>query len=850
MSCNNTNFLISSPLRSAIRTPLRSPLAASYGAGGDRVPDYYVSNAGSDANPGTLAAPFATLAKAATVIADNIVIGLDRGSVWEESFNANTDTYPNFTLQDYGSPALPMPLVDGTTVIPPSAWTATAGKPDVYQASLAHTTSNGYATVWENDVQLAVVADTTLCSSTAGSFVKTPNMSGGSGTITIYVHASSGSPATNGKRYKASCRDVNVTAARVKGIWGRRNAQNDGSIFGKNLNKCLGTEGGKHNLFAFKSGDMQDCVAYRSVAAASNEGGGALFVFFAAGDPAKRARMTNCYAVNDRSADAEFFGGVLTHGGSPMDVMAGFDVNGFYVYNINTAFAVSESLNHTASNIFLERVTVAFGSSVPSVYENVKWLADSIDGAPPPGNTVLFNNTALVTANNIAIYSASTSGQGMIYNPTTGSKFTQFSAYSPGGAYKFFIYGATDGRTVEVSRSVLFGVDRFAYFPTANSDFVNNTDNVLYTAGNNLSTILKNVEYTSLATYKAARSTLDQNSIDSNPLFTAVPSSGDFSLSPSSPANTTFAQPVGYRGTLARPDWAILRARWDAGFLGIDGSGADVLLAGALDGLTVPALGAWGLRKQNVKYNSRLIRVRRDSDNAKRDIGMVSGVLDTVELLAFAGSASVFVERIFDQKGWADLIQTTSSAQPRIVNAGVLETQNGKPSISFSTTQWMKTDNDSIPMTGAAATLASVVRGTGTDVGSRMLPSLIDTAGAYTTDLTGLGAIFGFWNNTNFLLGFHGGFGSAVTESLSSLKSVQSVFDGTNHTIFINGTASIPAGITASFPATAALLLNSSSLSGAEGGNCKFSEFALFNSALGSTDRATLNTNQAAFYAL
>jgi hypothetical protein len=63
-----------------------------------------------------------------------------------------------------------------------------------------------------------------------------------------------------------------------------------------------------------------------------------------------------------------------------------------------------------------------------------------------------------------------------------------------------------------------------------------------------------------------------------------------------------------------------------------------------------------------------------------------SGTIDTASLLAFCGSDSGFVVRIYDQSGNArNLQQTVASQQPRIVNSGILETQlNNLPTARFS----------------------------------------------------------------------------------------------------------------------------------------------------------------------
>jgi len=97
---------------------------------------------------------------------------------------------------------------------------------------------------------------------------------------------------------------------------------------------------------------------------------------------------------------------------------------------------------------------------------------------------------------------------------------------------------------------------------------------------------------------------------------------------------------------------------------------------------------AYSLRALNSQYTGPLIRVRRSSDNAEADVyALANGDLDTTRLLAFVGAGSGYVVTWYDQSGNArNATQATSTAQPRIVNAGVLETQGGRASVKFDGT--------------------------------------------------------------------------------------------------------------------------------------------------------------------
>ena len=98
------------------------------------------------------------------------------------------------------------------------------------------------------------------------------------------------------------------------------------------------------------------------------------------------------------------------------------------------------------------------------------------------------------------------------------------------------------------------------------------------------------------------------------------------------------------------------------------------------------AAAAYSLRKLDKDYTGSAIRVRRSNDNSEQDIGFTSsGDLDTGALKNFVGANSGFVTTWYDQSGNArNATQTTAARQPRIVNAGTVERQNGKVSLFYN----------------------------------------------------------------------------------------------------------------------------------------------------------------------
>lgn len=82
---------------------------------------------------------------------------------------------------------------------------------------------------------------------------------------------------------------------------------------------------------------------------------------------------------------------------------------------------------------------------------------------------------------------------------------------------------------------------------------------------------------------------------------------------------------------------------------------------------------ALGLRKL-ISTATVAIRVRRSSDSAEQDIGFSGDLLDTASLASFVGGGSGYVVALYDQTANGEnASQSGTTAQPRIVNAGVYD---------------------------------------------------------------------------------------------------------------------------------------------------------------------------------
>jgi len=102
------------------------------------------------------------------------------------------------------------------------------------------------------------------------------------------------------------------------------------------------------------------------------------------------------------------------------------------------------------------------------------------------------------------------------------------------------------------------------------------------------------------------------------------------------------------------------------------------------------ASGAYSLRYLSSSYSGAVVRVRRDNDNVEQDFTPLQITDGT--LLTFTGANNGYVTTLYDQSGNAnDVIPQDSNNEDIIVNLGVLNTNNGLPSILSAGVRWMET---------------------------------------------------------------------------------------------------------------------------------------------------------------
>jgi hypothetical protein len=130
-----------------------------------------------------------------------------------------------------------------------------------------------------------------------------------------------------------------------------------------------------------------------------------------------------------------------------------------------------------------------------------------------------------------------------------------------------------------------------------------------------------------------------------------------------------------------------------------------------LDNISVLPTVAYSVRRISKTYHGFCMRVRRSTDNAQLDIGFdVNGDLDTTYMKNFIGTATGYVAIWYDQtNSGRHLNQPTISYQPRIINAGQLLKENGRPFVGFFGVPYSSTYNHLDVSGGIVGTNAQVI---------------------------------------------------------------------------------------------------------------------------------------------
>jgi hypothetical protein len=219
------------------------------------------------------------------------------------------------------------------------------------------------------------------------------------------------------------------------------------------------------------------------------------------------------------------------------------------------------------------------------------------------------------------------------------------------------------------------------------------------------------------------------------------------------------------------------------------------------------------------------------------------GVVDVDALLSFVGSGSGFVTTWYDQSGSGrDAVQATANLQPQIVSNGVIQTQNGRPTVAQSLA------TQSLPISAAFTGMTSA---TGIFVFRQLVNNGVG-AGAHGfrraggTDsqnnhspANGTNALDGFFSANRMQFN---NYGPSTTLTIHTPRQT-----GTALQLFKNGTQ-ISGDQTVAFATYAsgkAFLMDAN-----PNGTVTLSEGIVFGTAISTAERQTFERNQGAYYGI
>jgi hypothetical protein len=105
-------------------------------------------------------------------------------------------------------------------------------------------------------------------------------------------------------------------------------------------------------------------------------------------------------------------------------------------------------------------------------------------------------------------------------------------------------------------------------------------------------------------------------------------------------------------------------------------------IVGFLDNHSNAAI-AIPLRDVKGGYSGPAVRVRRSSDDLEKDFKAREIGSTLVNWVNANGTSDGLATKVYHPEGGFDVTQTVESCQPKIVDAGVLVTENGKAGLLF-----------------------------------------------------------------------------------------------------------------------------------------------------------------------
>lgn len=268
-----------------------------------------------------------------------------------------------------------------------------------------------------------------------------------------------------------------------------------------------------------------------------------------------------------------------------------------------------------------------------------------------------------------------------------------------------------------------------------------------------------------------------------------------------------------------------------------------------LNQVSVNAWAACSLRRLRTAYTGPAIRVLRSSDSAESDIRFVGGDLDTSSLIAFVGSGTGYVKKMYDQSGnGRDFVQTgLTTFMPRIIITGTLQTVNGLPAVFYGLTAGQGLSYDNTTNADFKDSVVSGVARFASDAGNNAR-IIAGRNSADANDYDANSAIFAYRPATAQQIStYFNANQSTATWAYSTLKTFRTVADSGKGTqlMSVDGTDAGPQTSNAPqlrFFCTGDILGSGSPFKG------YINEFVLWNSVLSQTDLSALRSNQRAYW--
>jgi hypothetical protein len=525
------------------------------------------ARAGDDAADGltpatakrTIAAVRALAAAMIAARGAGVRVGLARGSLWDEELSLGG---AGTVVGSYGDPALPLPVLRGSDWVPNDAFAPVPGRAQVHGVAWAHAlATNGKAQifVWQDGVRLVWVADAAACDATPGSFTYPEPLTAAPAAVMVHPIGSV-APASGGATFRIVRRNyavrLNGQGAAIEGVHGAQCGHDDGAlkigerVTGGRMRWALATWGTKHAAFVWaREAAVEDCAAY----VCRNRAGQPLTTFVAYHDDADAAggvTFRNCWAHAPEGAapdfatdDTAFY--AHTNGGTAT-IGAG-RVEGCHVRGSARAFTMADHASLTIEDSSAEDCGTFSGGGAVSI-DNVVCVSARANaaflGAGPGARSVREAKVLLESGAADLGRDGGPSGALAITDSTlvVGRRLIEAAAGS-----------------VVVTGSVLAAS---VVYDRPMGKTVAAGDNTIWRRGADLTLRIDGVDYPGLAALQAGVPGLEAGSDEV----------GEAGLDPAAMRANDWTGSTG-RGSAAtvraRP-WGYLRARWKAGFLGID----------------------------------------------------------------------------------------------------------------------------------------------------------------------------------------------------------------------------------------------------------------------------------------